>query len=353
MWQGWCSQLNNLFVFRGLLSSRQMLWAVRNFPLTLNFLITCRCNLQCDFCSAKEMADGSQELSVAEIKDFLGKIKKYKPALFLGGGEPFIRNDVFDILSAIKENGLKYGIVTNGTLLNKKKIEILMQFAPEVLIFSVYGDRYLYKSFEDNAQVLEKVREIVKDVLRKRKKTRVILNSVINENNYDKLDQTILLAKDWGVDCMRFEHLIFMTSEERAMHDNFCKSFSPGNSFKMTTNIQEAPMKEVGRGLQRLIPRIKKKYGRFVLFKPYLMNQEIAGWYKNDFKFNRKCFFVNHSLFIKHNGEIVPCQFFLNYGLGNVKKDNLEEIWRSQKQKMFRDVLKKELLPGCKRCCKL
>ncbi|MBI4846205.1 MAG: radical SAM protein [Candidatus Omnitrophica bacterium] len=353
MWTGFCSQLNNFFVFRDLFSFSQILQGGRDFPLTINFLITCRCNLQCNFCTAKEMDDGSQELSTAEINHFLGKIKKYKPALFLGGGEPFIRNDIFDILAAIRDNGLKYGIVTNGTLLNKEKIEVLMRFAPEILIFSVYGDKYLCKSNGANTQGIEKVGGTVKDILKKRKKTRVILNSVINENNYDKLEQTILLAKDWGVDRMRFEHLIFMTLQERAMHNSFCKSFPAGDSFKMTTNIQEAPKEDVGRNLQCLIPRIKKKYGRFVLFKPYLMDKEIAGWYKNDFKFSRKCFFINHSLFIKHNGDIVPCQFFLNYVLGNAKKDNLEVIWRSRKQKIFREVLKKGLLPGCKRCCKL
>ncbi|MBC8500036.1 MAG: SPASM domain-containing protein [Candidatus Atribacteria bacterium] len=79
---------------------------------------------------------------------------------------------------------------------------------------------------------------------------------------------------------------------------------------------------------------------------------ELKSWYSNNFNINRRCTFVWKSLFISPNGDIIPCQFFI-YKLGNIKTDSLENIWNSERYRKLRLRLKKGLLPGCARCCKL
>ena len=78
----------------------------------------------------------------------------------------------------------------------------------------------------------------------------------------------------------------------------------------------------------------------------------IKGWYSNNFKSKRDCYFVYRGAFIYPNGDVVPCESF-RFTMGNINKESFMEIWNSEKYLKFRKVLKKGLLPGCARCCKL
>jgi MoaA/NifB/PqqE/SkfB family radical SAM enzyme len=176
---------------------------------------------------------------------------------------------------------------------------------------------------------------------------------VISKDNYENLEQIILQGKQLGVDKIRFEHLIFLTSREYDSHIKACNGFLTPKQAQMTTYLEEINDPEIGRFLSKEFKRLKRKYGNFVAFKPYMSDQERKQWYVEGFDFNRKCLFVDHSLFIKPNGDIVPCQFFLEYVLGNIQTDEVFRIWRSAKRKHFVNRLKQKILPGCKRCCKL
>ena len=92
-------------------------------PLThMRISVTLRCNHRCIFCHNEGLPfriDGN-ELSaqdwgfVASVATSLG-IKYYK----ITGGEPLVRNDIVDIVRAIRESGGIVSIVTNGSLLAK------------------------------------------------------------------------------------------------------------------------------------------------------------------------------------------------------------------------------------------
>ncbi len=353
MRQELCSQLNNFIAFRNLFSISQIFNYLRRFPLTVNLLITSRCNLKCQICTAKRMLNEAGELTSEQIKSFIRRVHRYKPSIFVGGGEPFAREDIFDILAEIKKFKLKYGVVTNGTLLDCNKIRQLLSVEPDILIFSVYGDKQLHEELTGASGTFELICRNIRYLVEKKINSRIILNCVINEKNYQQLENITLLGKELGVHRVRFEHLVFVTGEEYKKHLAVCrKRFSP-KECEMTTHIQDINNVDIGEVLKDTVPRLKKKYGNFVLFKPYLSRNELGGWYRNGFKFSRRCLFISHSVFIKQNGDIIPCQFLSDYKLGNIREDNLAVVWNGQKRKFFNSVLKDGLLPGCMRCCKL
>ncbi|MFH2136950.1 MAG: radical SAM protein [Candidatus Omnitrophota bacterium] len=346
------SQANNLFVFSKLFSASHIINKMFNIPITVNMLITSKCNLHCGICSARDMLDTDTDLTYEQIGEFINTIFKCSPAVFIGGGEPFLRKDIFDILECLKKNRLKYGIVTNGTVLNQKKIDRLFTVTPEVLIFSIYGPKVLHESMTGMPDSFDRISDNIKYAVKKNK-TKIILNCVINESNYEHLEECILLGQEFGVAQVRFEHLIFVTEKEYEAHISVCKDKFSEEECKLTTNVQNIDNPEMGQVLKDEIFRLQKKFRKFVLFKPYLNKNELSGWYNDGFKFNRNCSFIRHSVFIKHNGDIIPCQFLSNYVLGNIKKNDLIETWRGRKKKQFDAVLKKGILPGCVRCCKL
>ena len=347
------SQINNLYVFNKLFSLKQFINRIFDYPLTINLLITSDCNLECKICSAKKMMEEKKQLKTREIIDFINKIARFNPVIFIGGGEPFMRDDIFDIFKAIKRNNLRFGVVTNGLLLDQKKIDMLLTAQPQVMIFSVYGPPALHESIVQEKGAFQRLSRNIKYLSETRKNMRLILNCVINEENYHSLEEMVSYGKQFGVDFLRFEHLIFLNNKEYSKHKEFSLKIFPKYNCDLATYIKEIDNAEIGRTLEKTIPYLVKKYRKFVLFKPYLKSQELSSWYEKDFFLNRRCLFVQHSLFIKPNGDIVPCQFFNNFVLGNILKDDLIQVWRSMERKSFSKRLGKRILPGCKRCCKL
>jgi len=80
-------------------------------PDSLVLHITSKCNQNCPFCYAMAN-DNKYELSMNRIKNILKKFKgKW---ILLSGGEPTVREDVFDIIKLVKKMKFKALLCTNG-----------------------------------------------------------------------------------------------------------------------------------------------------------------------------------------------------------------------------------------------
>jgi radical SAM additional 4Fe4S-binding domain len=120
---------------------------IRNsHPLSGMLEVTGRCNARCPYCYVLQ-EHPEKELTTREV--FLA-IDKLVDAgmLYLGitGGEPFIRNDILDILSyVINKNIFDLTIFTNGTLLTEDHIRFLIDhkryiFNLRISVFSHIAD---------------------------------------------------------------------------------------------------------------------------------------------------------------------------------------------------------------------
>ena len=88
-------------------------------PKWIAWEITRRCNLKCVHCrssSELEIKDHS-DFSLEEAKTIMDDIASYaSPVLVLSGGEPLLRDDVFDIARYGTDKGFRMCLATNGTL---------------------------------------------------------------------------------------------------------------------------------------------------------------------------------------------------------------------------------------------
>ncbi len=83
-----------------------------------------RCNLNCLHCySLSTDTDFPGELNQAEVFSTMDDLKSFHvPVLILSGGEPLLRQDIFDISGRAKEMGFYVGLSTNGTMITKDNI---------------------------------------------------------------------------------------------------------------------------------------------------------------------------------------------------------------------------------------
>ena len=83
---------------------------------------TRRCNLKCVHCYASsENHDYPNELTTVEAEAMVRDLGEFKaPVLLFSGGEPFIREDMYDLAALARELGIRPVISTNGTLITEK-----------------------------------------------------------------------------------------------------------------------------------------------------------------------------------------------------------------------------------------
>lgn len=92
-------------------------------PLKISMNMTKKCNLRCIQCFSNSGKQLSNELTTTDIMNLFDEMSRNGTFyICLGGGEPFTRNDLFDILEYGKEKQLAISIVSNGLLLNKEII---------------------------------------------------------------------------------------------------------------------------------------------------------------------------------------------------------------------------------------
>lgn len=84
-----------------------------NAPLSLILQVTRRCNLGCVFCSESEQIP---DPSISVLESLIGKLKGVE-RLYLSGGEPFLRRDIFEIIDIFRPHFKILGLPTNTSMI--------------------------------------------------------------------------------------------------------------------------------------------------------------------------------------------------------------------------------------------
>ena len=117
----------------------------KKFPVSCNFELTPRCNMNCKMCyirkTEKEISStGKRERTAQEWID-LGSQCRDAGTLFilLTGGEPFLRPDFKEIYIALHEMGFMLSINSNATMIDEKITKWLREYPPYRMNVTLYG----------------------------------------------------------------------------------------------------------------------------------------------------------------------------------------------------------------------
>ena len=108
----------------------------------VQFEITGRCNMNCKHCRG---TDGiSHDLDVKTLIETLKFVRTYSPdfkEVTISGGEPLLHPKFFEILAALKRNGVAYlTLTTNGTYLDDSLLNYIDDLQFERVTFSISLD---------------------------------------------------------------------------------------------------------------------------------------------------------------------------------------------------------------------
>jgi len=159
---------------------------------------TRRCNLNCKHCGAKKEVY-LKELTTSQVKDLVKKISEYKSEYFVvTGGEPLLREDIFEIFSFAKEIGLKTGIATNGFFVDKNNSKAISENFDSAQI-SLDGSLYVHNKIRGDNSSFQRAIEAV-SFLQRAHCRQITICSVITPENFNDLNNLAKKIEELKVD---------------------------------------------------------------------------------------------------------------------------------------------------------
>lgn len=167
----------------------------------LNLKVGFTCNNNCKFCYLTEDEKKLGDRAMEEIKNdlFLYREQGVTDVAF-SGGEPTIRNDIFELVSHARHLGYEErGIVSNGRMFYYLDFCFkLVESGANSFVITLVGHiaeihDYLVRVDGAFNQVIAGIKNL------KKLNQRVIINSVITKQNYRFLPQFVDLLKNLGV----------------------------------------------------------------------------------------------------------------------------------------------------------
>lgn len=168
-----------------------------NTPAYVFFELTRRCNLNCRHCYVRP--ERRTELEYDEITGILKQLAAGNALVVnFSGGEPFVREDIFKIMTATVKSGLAVKIFTNGTMIDRAEAEALKRINPVFVEVSVHSS--LETSHDSITGVNGSWSKACKAVkILKARGVRVRVKCSILKSNFKELESIESLFKSWGV----------------------------------------------------------------------------------------------------------------------------------------------------------
>lgn len=281
---------------------------------------TLRCNLSCQHCgSSCSPQTRTNDLSTSEIKACLQKISRDFPGnniiLAITGGEPLLREDIFEIIKDASRCGFKCGMVTNGTLLTKKTALKLKESGLRSISISLDGTEKSHEFLRGKSNFQRAV-EGIKNILEVGLPVVEIITCVY-PGNIDELEEILKFLKDINVKNWRLFNI------------------SPIGRARERKDLLLGAIQ-----LKQLLDFIKEKRKKDKEMTISFMEEGFLGTqYEGEV---RESYFVCWAGIqvgsILHDGSISACPSLpREFVQGNIKRDDFKKVWE-EKFKEFRKV---------------
>lgn len=345
-----------------LLNSKKLSYAATPPPCySIGYEPTIRCNLKCKMCyQGQTRALRREELNTEEVLSIFQKLKDKTKSIKLVGGEPLVRQDIFELIAFLDKNGVKVVLQSNCTLLDEEKIKILKNFKNLTDIdTSLDGPKEVHNAIRGISIAFEKLENAIKLIKTNMPDVPItIFSTLLIWDNLDNMKKLIDTAKGLGLDTINilFEQ-VYRKSDVAAAKKIFKNVFGwDENDYRINTNTRLSlfPSDLNSKELKKKLDEIRS-YG---FQKKCVVNFVPYNYYKNLDKYlgekSGRVFclkLLNPELRINQKGEVIWCDI-IEKSFGSLLEKNPDEIWLSEEYQKFREYLVKNDFPICRRCCK-
>ena len=167
-------------------------------PICLTWELTYACNLQCIHCLSSSGRRDPRELTTDEAKGVIDELRDLQVFYInIGGGEPMIRRDFFELVEHSIANGIGVKFSTNGAFIDAEKARRLASMDYLDIQISLDGTDAVTNDAVRGAGSYDTARRAM-DHLRDAGFGPFKISVVVTRHNVDQLDEFKALADSYG-----------------------------------------------------------------------------------------------------------------------------------------------------------
>ncbi len=281
--------------------------------------LTNRCNLYCKHCYSSANQETEGELTFEEIKRVTGDlVREGVRFAILSGGEPLLREDIFDVAELLRERGIKTYLSTNGLLINRENVGKIKESFDYAGV-SLDGTPEVHDSFRGKRHSFEEALNAL--TLCRREDIKVGLRFTLTERTASSLPFIFDLVEELGIPKLYISHLVYagrgrkLRDVDRERYRKLVE-FIVGKAFEfaekgidVVTGNNEADAIILLREFKKRFPERSEK-----------LREILRMWGGNQAGVR----LVN----VDHRGNVKPDPFFF-HSVGNLRERSFSEIWNS------------------------
>lgn len=170
--------------------------------------VTSRCNAFCEHCGSNCGNNIVQdEISKEKLMEALLDISEHYDAneiiLNVTGGEPLMRKDLFEIMGYASNLGFRWGMTSNGILINDDILKKMNDTKMRTVSISLDGLKETHEQFRRVPNSFDKIIENIKKLQKVPSIEIVQVTTVVNKKNISELDLIYQLLIDLKIDSWR------------------------------------------------------------------------------------------------------------------------------------------------------
>ncbi|MGA2091655.1 MAG: radical SAM protein [Endomicrobiales bacterium] len=281
-------------------------------PFYAHFYVTRRCNLQCPMCAVPAHGNRENELTIEEIRVLAENMQEIGlGTVVLTGGEPFMRPELNEIISAFSSRGMFVRLQTNGLLADEKNLREC--FANGLDFLTVSLDSVQERKFDDfcgHAGLWKAAVAAIRTAVSIKPRGLHVVNTVVTRQNIDELADIATFVDSLGA----YASLVPVHTAEH----------NPIRGDAAYLSLTAADKPRIEKSYRELI-RLKKKGLRIGSSLAYL---EDARAYLLNRNFRWKCDAGKDYFVIFDDGSISPCDEFP--GIPTERGRNAAAVFHSQ-----------------------
>ncbi len=292
------------------------------------FIVPFRCTFGCDsncvHCTSGGKSAVADEVDTVGAKRIIDQVSEFGATFFgLTGGEPFLRDDIVEIINYAKHKELNVSLITDAHRMDDATFKALVDNQVRISI-SIDGVEKTNDEIRSRGAYKAAVSAIEKfskaDLLDCLVYTFAKTETGITNVNYDDIVHVIELAKKYNARWTVFHGFIPFSKEST-------KADPTSQQYEWVCNTLYDLMQEY---------KNKPEINVYIPFMARVAKQRgmpnFDEWYNNFFL--GRCWFGKF-LSIAENGEAIPCSYNDVYRTGNIKNMSLKQIWQNMENNEF------------------
>ena len=310
---------------------------------------TRQCNLRCIHCYANAGNRKSLgEMNTAAGKAFIRDLADFGvPVILFSGGEPLLREDLFELASLAKEQEIRVALSTNGTPITKAVAEKISRVEFAEVGISLDGIGVTNDHFRGQEGAYEAALKGIRNCVALG--LRVSLRLTITRFNYQEIPAIFRLIEAEDIDRVCFYHLAYSGRGGSLQREDINHS----QTRSVVDMICERTLDLHRRGLRKEVLTVGNHAdGVYLYLKLREQDPQRANKVLDLLSINGG----NNSGIrigaVDDLGNVHPDQFWWHYSLGNVCQRKFGDIWTDTSEPLMQGLKnRKGLLKGrCARC---